>query len=377
MYKQQQPQRQQRSNIQPQPPKLPLSNFASSQGPSNEILLTPRITPLSPITSLSLSYKYLACGSTKGIFSFFNIETQTPLFTSSLPNAKGPITAISSIIDNFCICGSSNGVINILNTTTNKLYNPYCENTNAITSIQFNNHYQTFISSSLDRTLKVFKIPNNKSLCTITEQHPITTASWMNSLLVSGNQHGEINIYDINTSSSIYSKKLFNTTSSSASPSNVSYIHIDNDNNLIICSAKTDNVLNVLDMRMNRVVCSNRLNCGNILYTCTDAKYGYIIAYGSNKLGKVVNVFSGFKEQHQMQTSCKVICGDMDDGFICVGGEDGCIIGYELMRFESVFGYRSEESGKVLQCKLDKDNMNIYTGGDDGNVKCLQCINNE
>jgi hypothetical protein len=88
-------------------------------------------------------------------------------------------------------------------------------------------------------------------------------------------------------------------------------------------------------------------------------------------------VNSGFKEQHQLQTSSNVTCGDTDDGFICVGCEDGCILGYELTRFESVFGYRSEEHGKVHQCKLDKDNMNIYTAGDDGNVKCLQCINNE
>lgn len=370
------PQPQLQPQPQPQRPKLPLSQFALSQGPSNEILLTPRMTPLSPITFISLSYKYLACGSTKGIFSFFNIETQTPLFSSPLPSATGPITAVSPIIDNFCICGSSNGVINILNTTTNKLYNPYCENTNAITSIQFNNHYQTFISSSLDNTIKVFKIPNNRSVCTITEQHPVTTISWMNSLLVSGNQHGEINIYDVNTSSAIYSKKLFNTSSTSIS--NVSYIHIDNtNNNIITCTARTDNTLNVLDMRMNRLVCNNRLNCGNILHTCNESKYGYIIVYGSNKLGKVMNVNSGFKDQHQLETSTNVTCGDTDDGFICVGCEDGCILGYELTRFESVFGYRSEERGKVHQCKLDKDSMNIYTAGDDGNVKCLQCINNE
>jgi WD40 repeat protein len=198
----------------------------------------------------------------------------------------------------------------------------------------------------------------------------------MNSLLVSGNQHGEINIYDVNTSSAIYSKKLFNTSSTAIS--NVSYIHIDNtNNNLITCTARTDNTLNVLDMRMNRLVCNNRLNCGNILHTCNESKYGYIIVYGSNKLGKVMNVNSGFKDQHQLETSTNVTCGDTDDGFICVGCEDGCILGYELTRFESVFGYRSEERGKVHQCKLDKDSMNIYTAGDDGNVKCLQCINNE
>ena len=342
--------------------------FADSDGPKSEIALTPKNQILSPISSLSFSNSNIISGNESGCVSSFDQNKGISLFSYDLHN--GPVTSISSVVNNVVITGGFDGKINAYNFNTNKLNGTFQENKNAITQIIYNNPYHVFLSSSLDATVKVFNIDQNRSLNTIKDIYPITTFNWINSLCVTGNQNGEIKMYDINTNQNFYSKKIFGNSKIN-SVNNISHILIDMESNVIISSSKTEGILNVIDMRMNQSIFNSVIHKGSINYIGNDQDKGIIVTGGSDNIIKVININAGFKEIANMKTSSKITCGDMSNSFVCVGCEDGCLLGYDLRIFKCNFGYNCDEKGKLKCCKIIHNYNKIITGGDEGIVREL------
>ena len=343
-------------------------SFAESDGPTSELPLDPP-HPATPISSLSFSHNHVISGNETGVFSVYDIQTGTPVCSYNFH--QGPITSISSTLNNIVVTGGLDGRLQVYNFNTNQLNASFNENKNAITNIIFNNTYKIFMSSSLDGTVKVFNIDKTQSISTIRDFSPVTAFNWLNSLCVTGNQNGEISIYDVNTSQSIYKKKIFGTHRPNAI-SNISSILIDMDSGLIVSSSKTESLLNVIDMRMTQSIINTSFNKGTVNYLGCDSKSGYIVTGGSDNLLKVIDVKKGFKEIASMKTSSKIVCGDMGNKFVCVGCEDGTLMGYELNGMKCNFGYSCDDRGKVRQCKIINHSDMIITGGDEGVVKELQ-----
>ena len=127
-------------------------SFAESEGPTSELPLDPP-NPASPISSLSFSHNHVISGNETGVFSAYDIQTGTPICSYNFH--QGPITSISSTVNNIVVTGGLDGRLQVYNFNTNQLNASFNENKNAITNIILNNTHKVFMSSSLDGTVKL------------------------------------------------------------------------------------------------------------------------------------------------------------------------------------------------------------------------------
>ena len=104
-------------------------SFAESEGPTSELPLDPP-NPASPISSLSFSHNHVISGNETGVFSAYDIQTGTPICSYNFH--QGPITSISSTVNNIVVTGGLDGRLQVYNFYTNQLNASFNENKNAI-----------------------------------------------------------------------------------------------------------------------------------------------------------------------------------------------------------------------------------------------------
>lgn len=313
-------------------------------------------------TSLLRIYnKMLFSGGDDGIMNIYNLQTGNKVQGMKIHN--GPILTLALSTNNDLITGSSKDTfINIANISNNKSYQ-LTEHTAPITATLYNKGI--IVSSALDGAIKVFQLigMNTQSQATLQDSFPITSMNWKNSLCVNGNDNGEVLIWDINQSKCFLKKRLHN-----GCVNNIKF-HFDDFSgkqyNLIITTSSIDGTLNCFDMRVSLPIYTKVIHQGGINFIDTN-RQNTIVTGGIDKQLKVIDINSGFKEVNLFKATDIITCGDINESFVCVGCEDGCVLGYELLEKRSIFGYSCDDKGKVRQCIIVPNEKKIITGGDSG-----------
>lgn len=145
--------------------------------------------------------------------------------------------------------------------------------------------------------------------------------------------------------------------------------HFDNYSgkqyNLIVTTSNIDGTLNCFDMRVNLPIFTKTIHQGGINFIEINRE-NTIVTGGNDKLLKVIDINTGFKEVNVFKATDIITCGDMNGSFVCIGCGDGCLLGYDVVEMKSIFGYSCDDKGKVKQCIIIPNEKKIITGGDSG-----------
>lgn len=337
-----------------------------TKGPSSDTPLTPHHG--GPILNMDVLNNIVVTASTDHGARVYNLGTGKQireLYNKQYGHTEW-VTCVKILKDGRILTGGMDSKICVWDAKSVKCMDLF-EHQGSISKIMtdnYDNNETIFVSSSYDTTLRVYSTANCDNLAVLKGIHrkPVTEFNFAQSLLVSADRDGGVCFWDLNSEKCVLSKQLHQ-----GQISNVVF-HSDGINsNLILTSGVNDGVVNCFDMKSSEKVFSKRLHSGAINLLKSASMSNLVFTGSADKTIKVLDVLNGFSEINSMKSTDAVFCGDLlESSFLVAGCGDGSILGYDLNKFDCVWGYGVEETGGVRCVHIEKAKNRIITGGDSG-----------
>lgn len=232
-----------------------------------------------------------------------------------------------SAFNDYLLAGTSEKTVELYNYTTNKTRYVLTGHSSKVNAVSFTNDRDKCISSSDDRTLKLWDLEKGFCSSTINCLSSCLTMDYFNfePTIVTGHKDGSMRLYSLKDGKTIFNEKNF-------FDSPLSCVKLSSNNNYIVVSSQEGNCLKCYDNRMKKV-----------MVTLLDETY-----MNTNESNK--------------------ICFGPDDKYVFGGNVSGSIVVWNLDSGCKKDLLKTDSPGLVIVCDYSPITGMLYTGDSRGNL---------
>lgn len=231
------------------------------KGPGSDIPLTPEHG--GPILCMDIKDNIAITGSTDHGLRVYNLvqgKQIKELYNKKYGHTEW-VTCVTILSDNRVISGGMDSNICVWDASSVKCVTLQ-EHTGSISKL-ISDDNNVVLSSSYDTSVRIWDMNSVSCLGVLKGIHknPVTEFQWQSSLCVTGGRDGNLSMWDINTEKCIFTQQMHG-----GQISNIKFHTDDMNTNLIITTGISDGLVNVMDMRTNTKVFSNKVKLIYIIY---------------------------------------------------------------------------------------------------------------
>jgi WD40 repeat protein len=215
------------------------------------------------------------------------------------------------------------------------------------------------VSASYDKSLIIWDLHRLKPLDQLQCSAPVTTFTWNNSLIVSGERTGKVAFWDINTGKNFYTMACHTDAIHKLSFS------IDGGNYNLLASCGKDGKVAVCDLRDNNCVFSKQIHRGAVNFIGGTLSNTLVSASADMKI-MVLDMMMGFENRISMQANSGILCGEIVDNLFVSGCIDGNLIVFNMDTGDACWGFGVDNGGGVNCFGVSPNRKKIITGGESG-----------
>lgn len=91
-----------------------------------------------------------------------------------------------------------------------------------------------------------------------------------------------------------------------------------------------------------------------------------LVSAGFDKFVRVFDDKMGYQERVSLESSSGILCGEVMDDLVIVGGADGNMLVFSTDSEECLFGFGADSQGGVNCLGITPDRRKVVTGGESG-----------
>ena len=297
-----------------------------------------------------------------------NLKYKYELF-SKFYGHKEWVTQVIHLSNDMIISGGMDGKICLWN--NNEIKCKTIDAHDGSISCLIKDNKDLIASAGYDGIVKLWKSKENNittSQLSPKLKVPIICLKIKNSLVVSGNKNGEINLWDINKDVSIYNKKIFEE--------GISNLIFGGINEYIIFSGGLKNgSLKGIDLRSHKIIINLNGKGGSLNYMHSLNDNQIIIA-GTDKNISIIDIRKYNELFNNKKINNSIMSGNIYKDILFIGTIDGNVFVFDInQNLNSLWGFGCIKSGSVNIINIDNINEYIIISGDDNSSLVLNFKN--
>lgn len=278
---------------------------------------------------------YAICNNLNGSLMASCAGDKTLRFYDTFNNEpKGTIQHENKIYTSLCfsnfsdylLAGTSEKTVELLNYVMNKTKHIFTGHNNKINAVSFTNEREKCVSSSDDRSLKIWDLEKGFCSSTINCLSSCFTVDYFTfePTLVTGHKDGSLRLYSLKEGKAIFHEKNF-------FDGPLSCVKLSSNNNYIVASSQEGNCLKIYDNRMKKLM------------------------------------LSLFDESYMNTNEYNKVCFGPDDRYVFGGNVSGTVLVWNLDNGKKDV-LKTDGPGLVIVCDYSAISGMLYTGDSRGNI---------